>query len=150
MRRLLIFAFCLSFSISSSAQNRNDWQSLSQLKPGDLVHLSLVTGKSFTATFQNWSADQLTVGTTSANKGDVREVDQYRKNGEWSRGKRALLGGLIGFGGGFAIGEAICHGRCWAPSGVPGAIVGGGGAFIGAAVGVSLPHHDKEVLYVAK
>lgn len=158
MRKSLALLLSLIFSIPCAGQNQNDWQSLSQLKPGDKVQVSLADGKSFTGPLQNWTAQQLTVGTTNFKKEDVREVDRYRK-GTWSRGKTAALGAAIGFGAGFAMGAAagpFCvgpggwGGGACVPRGKTEAVVGVLGLASGAIVGGLLPRHDKDRLYVMK
>lgn len=106
------------------------------------------------AQFQSWTPDQITVGTVSAKREDVQKVERYRR-GTWSRGKKAAVGALIGFGGGFAIGAAAggCNQHSFGPCysrGEVGAIIGVGGAAAGAIIGALLPHHDKELIYAVK
>jgi hypothetical protein len=79
-------------------------------------------------------------------------VGRYRKSG-CSRGKRAALGGAIGFGAGFAIEAGVagnCSHFCIISPGEVGAVVGGLGLLSGAIVGGLLPRHDKDLLYVVK
>jgi hypothetical protein len=152
VRRLAVVVL-LSLAATSAAQNRDDWQSLSQLKTGDKVRISLKSEKSFTAPFQNWTPEQVTAGTVSAKKEEVRKVERYRQ-GAWSRGRTAGVGALVGFGGGFAIGAAAggCHqGDIFClPRGLTGAVLGVLWAAVGAGVGALLPHHNKDVIYIAK
>jgi hypothetical protein len=131
-----------------TAQDRHDWKSVSGLNPGDKVQLSLKTGKSITGLFTNWTTDGVTVDTATVKREEVKEVYRFVKGGHL---KRAGIGALIGFGGGFAMGAAaggchpgefLCIGR-----GKAGAIVGGAGLVVGAAIGALLPSHRKEAIY---
>jgi hypothetical protein len=136
-----------------AAQGRHDWQSLAQLHAGDKIRLSLKTGPA-DALFQNWTPEQVTAGTVTANKDDVLKVERYRQGG-WSRGKTAAVGALIGFGGGFAIGAAAggCHTGQFGPClsrGSLGAGIGAVGAVIGAGIGALLPRHSRDLIYSAR
>ena len=124
-----------------------------QLKTSDKVRLTLTTGKPLVGEFQSWNPEQLTVGTVSTRKEEVRKVERYRK-GESHRGEHAALGAVIGFGGGFAIG-ATSGGGCASFSlcisrGGAGVIVGAAGAVIGAMAGALIPGSNKQVIYAAK
>ena len=152
LRSFLMVALISALGSAAHGQDRHDWQSLGQLQAGDKIRLSLKTGP-VTGVFQNWTPQQVTAGTATAQKEDVVKIERYRQGG--GRGKRAAIGAVIGFGGGFAIGAGItgCHqgeiGPC-VSRGVGGAAAGGAGAVIGAAIGALLPGHNKELIYSAK
>jgi hypothetical protein len=149
MKLVLICAL----AVAAEAQDRHDWQSLGQLQPGDRLHLSLKTGPANGA-FQNWTAQEVTVGTVTARKEDVLKIERHRQ-GAWGRGKTAAVGALIGFGGGFVIGAAAggCHqgqfGPCLSRGGL-GAGLGVVGAVFGAGIGALLPRHTKTLIYSAR
>ena len=135
---------------AAHAQDRHDWQSVSQLQAGDRVHLLLKT-RHVNGVFQNWTPQELTVGTVTARREDVLKIERYRHGG--SRARHIGLGALIGFGGGFATGVSLnlCGGLgpcITRPE--AGAVAGGVGAVIGALVGAVLPVHSKELIYSAK
>jgi hypothetical protein len=137
---------------AADAQDRHDWQSLAKLQPGDRIHLSLKTGP-VEGAFQNWTPDQVTAGTVTAKREDVLKIDRYRRGA--SRAKHSAVGALIGFGGGFGIGAGVsgCHPGQFGPCitrGEGGAVVGGVGAVIGAAIGVLLPRQTRELIYSAR
>jgi len=152
---VLCFTFALVCALGTAAevQDRHDWQSLAQLHPGDNIRLSLKTGK-VDGAFQNWTPLQVTAGTVTARREDVLKIERYGRGG-WGRGKRAAIGALIGFGGGFAIGAGLggCgHGElgpCFS-RGALGAAMGGVGAIIGAGVGALLPRHNRRLIYSAR
>ena len=159
--RLLTILLLLVLSVD--AQDRHDWQSVGQLNPGDRLHLFLRTGP-VDGEFQAWTADNLTLSTVTAKKEDVLKIERYRigeKHG-MGRGKKAAIGGLIGFGGGFAVG-ALIQGNCSKPplsgnwclvsKGELGAGFGGAGAVVGAAIGALIPSRHgggKETIYSAR
>ena len=147
MIRSCVFVF-LSLAVCL-AQDRHDWKSVSGLKPGDQVRVSLKTGKAVTGPFQSWTPEGASVGASTVTRGEVKKVERLRGGG---RLKHAALGALIGFGGGFAIGaatggchpgELLCVGR-----GPAGGIVGGAGLVVGAAIGVLIPAHGRDVIYL--
>jgi hypothetical protein len=151
---LLTVVLMCALVTAASGQDRRDWQSLGQLQAGDKVRLSLKTGP-VEGVFQNWTPQQLTAGTVTAQKEDVLKIERFREGG--GRLKHAAIGALIGFGGGFAVGaiaDPTCHtGQfiCIQVSrGVAGAIGGAAGAAIGAGIGALLPRHNKELIYAAK
>jgi hypothetical protein len=149
----LILALLCAIPASVEAQDRHDWQSLAQLQAGDNIRLSLKTGP-VTGIFQSWTPQQVTAGTTTAQKEDVLKIERYR-HGVWGRGKTAAVGALIGFGAGFGIGAGLtgCDhnqlGIC-VSRGFGGAIFGGAGAVVGAGIGALLPHHNKDLIYSVK
>jgi len=149
----LILALLCAIPASVEAQDPHDWQSLAQLQAGDNIRLSLKTGP-VTGLFQSWTPQQVTAGTTTAQKEDVLKIERYR-HGVWGRGKTAAVGALIGFGAGFGIGAGLtgCDhnqlGIC-VSRGFGGAIFGGAGAVVGAGIGALLPHHNKDLIYSVK
>lgn len=161
--RLLTVLLLLVLSVD--AQDRRDWQSLGQLHLGDRLHLSLKTGP-VDGEFQAWTVDNLTVGTMTAKKEDVLKIERYlvgEKHG-MGRGKKAAIGAVIGFGGGFAVGALIqgnCNSKspaifgngCLVPRSELGAGFAGAGAAVGAAIGALLPSRHgsgKETIYSAR
>jgi hypothetical protein len=145
--RLLLLICVLGTAVG---QNRDDWQSVARLQPGDRIRLSLKTGP-VEGPFQNWTPQQVTAGTVTARKEDVLKIERYRPH---SRGKAAAIGALIGFGGGFAVGAGAfgCNHTQFGPCisrGAGGAILGGVGAIIGAGIGAMLPRPSRDVIYLA-
>jgi len=127
---------------TAHGQDRHDWQSVSQLHAGDRVRLSSKTGR-MNGLFQNWTPQELTVGTVTTRREDVLKIERYRHGG--LRSKHIVIGALIGFGGGFAIGA---DGRpCFCTGPQAGVIVGGAGAVVGGLVGAILPARSKELIY---
>ncbi len=98
MRSFLIAVLLAAGATAAVAQDRHSWESLAQLKPGDKVCLSLTTREPVNGEFQSWTQEQVTVETVSAKKEEVLKVERYRQGG-WSRGKTAVAGAAIGFGG---------------------------------------------------
>jgi len=133
-----------ALSVAAYGQDRHDWQSLARLHSGDRVGLSLKTGP-VDGVFQNWTPEEVTVGTVVAKREDVRKLERYRHGG--SRAKHAAFGAMIGFAGGFAGGAT--HPIFDTPA-QQGALVGGAGAAIGAIIGALLPTRSKELIYSAK
>jgi hypothetical protein len=138
--------------LTGSAQIAQNWDSLGTLRPGDQVRVSLKASAPVNGEFQNFTPQQVRVGAVTAPKQDVIRVDRYTNKG--GQGKRAAIGALIGFGGGFATGAAVggcSHGQ-FGPCisrGEMGVIFGGMGALVGATVGALLPHRSKELIYSA-
>ena len=151
---MLRCAVLLLFAALLPAQDRSDWQTISQLRPGEQVKLSLKGQHSVTGSFQVWTPEQVTVGSTTARREDVTKVERFR-TGVWGRGKTALIGALIGGGAGAAIGGGAggCGHNSLGPcvTRAEGAgIVGGAGGLVGAIVGAVLPHHRMDLIYMAK
>jgi hypothetical protein len=151
---MLRCATLLLFATLLPAQDRSDWQTISHLRPGEPVNLSLKGQHSVTGPFQTWTPEQVTVGSTTAKREDVTKVERFR-SGVWGRGKTALIGALIGGGAGAAIGAGVggCDhnslGPCVTRAEGTG-IVGGVGAIVGVIVGAVLPHHRMDLIYIAK
>jgi len=149
MRLFLKLMLLGSLAAAIHAQDRHDWQSLAKLQPGDRIRLSLKTGP-VEGVFQNFTPEQVTAGTVTAKREDVLRVERYRHGG--SRAKHAAIGALIGFGAGFAIGAGVtgnCKGELGpcTSRGTGGAIAGGAGAVVGAAIGALLPSRGRELIY---
>jgi hypothetical protein len=147
------FALLLIASLTF-AQDRSSWQALSQLQTGDQVKLSLKSHGDVTGPFQTWTPEQVTVGSTTAKREDVAKLERYGKGG-WGRGKKALVGALIGGGAGAAIGIAAggCSDHGFGPCftrAQTGAAAGAAGAVMGTIVGALLPHHRTNVIYAAR
>ncbi len=153
MKTLGSLILLLSLVNPAAGQDSHIWGSLSQLKSGDRVRVSLAAGRALDGDFQNWTPEQITVGTVSTQKADVRKVERYRPGGS-HRGKSAAIGAGIGFGGGLALGAAaggcsqhdiLCFSR-----GEAAVIVGAAGAVIGAAAGALIPRSSKTLIYATK
>jgi hypothetical protein len=141
----------LGTSATALAQDRRDWQSVAQLHVGDRIRLTSKTGP-VEGTFQSWTPGQIALDTSTVRREDVLKIERYRYSGGMGRGGHALVGAIIGFGGGFAIGAAAggCRHDQFGPCisrPVAGAVVGGAGAVTGAAIGAVLPHHSRDVIY---
>jgi hypothetical protein len=148
----------------AAAADRPEWQQVSRLRAGDQVRVSLASGRTVEGRFQSSTPEAITVsadqGGVETSKGDVRRVERLREGG-WGRGKAALVGAGIGFGGGFALGAAVtgCKSKggladlgC-VSRGTGGALVGGLGAVVGAAIGALWPHNHKnriDLIYAAQ
>lgn len=152
MRWFMTVVFLCVLGTAANGQDRRDWQSLAQLQAGDRVRLSLKTGP-VDGVFQSWTPQQVTAGTVTARREDVRKIERYR-NGGWGRGKSAALGAAVGLGAGLAIGAAAGGCRqgqlCLAGRGTVAAAFGGVGLLAGAAVGAAFPRHHKDTIYSAK
>jgi hypothetical protein len=143
----------LALVCTAHGQDRHDWQSLTKLQAGDKIRLTLKTGSS-TEVFQSFTPEEIKSGTLTAKKDDVLKIERFGHGG-WSRGKKAALGAVIGFGGGFAVGAAAtgCNHQQFGPCisrGAGGAVFGAVGALVGAGVGALLPANGKELIYSAK
>jgi hypothetical protein len=147
------FLASLLLAATAQAQDRSDWQSLAQLHPGDNVRLTIKSGSS-EGVFQSWTPQQVTVGAVTAKKEDVVKIELHSRGRGLGRSKKALIGALIGFGGGFGIGAAV-RGNCQpghsigpCPTrGELGALAGGVGAVIGAVIGAALPPGGWREIY---
>jgi hypothetical protein len=157
MRSCMALMFLGGMVAAAHGQDRRDWQSLAQLQAGDKIRLTVKTGP-VDGAFVSWTPQQVTTGNVTARKEDVLKIERYRAGG-MGRGKHAIIGAVIGFGGGAAIGWAV--GRCPRLNGMPvcaivgpgtvAAASGGVGALIGAGVGALIPrHHHKDIIYSAK
>jgi hypothetical protein len=153
-RPFLTLVLIGALGTAAEGQDRRNWQSLAQLQAGDRIRLSLKTGP-VEGAFQNWTPQQVTDGAVTAGREDVLKIERYRQGGWGGRGKSAVAGALIGFGGGFAIGAAVggCNKNQFGPCftrGQFGAVVGGVGLVIGAGIGALVPRYTKELIYSAK
>ena len=155
MRSCMALMFLGGIAAAAGAQDRRDWQSLAQLQAGDKVRLTTKTGKTgpVDGSFLSWTAQQVTAGNVTARREDVVKIERYRAGG-LGRGKHAVIGAVIGFGGGAAIGAAVggCHqGQfCFVGRGTVAAAFGGVGLLLGAGVGALIPTHHKDLIYLAK
>lgn len=105
--------------------------------------MHLKTG-AVSGTLQDWTPEGVTVGTVTTRREDVLKIERYRRG--MSRAKRAAFAAAIGFGAGFAAGASVPQyaARVTRPQG--GAIIGGAGAAIGAAIFLLIPD-SKEIIY---
>ena len=155
MRSLITLLVSMAVSSgAANAQDRHDWQSLAHLKTGDHIRLSLKTGP-VDGVFQSWTAQDLTMGSTTTKREEVLRIERYRPGAKNGRLKHALIGALIGFGAGFGIGEGV--GRCktgqlCVVSGNEVGLVGAGiGTVAGAGIGALFPGRNaKETIYSVK
>ncbi len=90
MRSCLSFVLLLALATTVWAEDTHSWDSLGQLKTGDHVRLSLVKRPPLGGEFVNWTPELITVGSTTAKREEVVEIERYQPGG-WSRGKRAVL-----------------------------------------------------------
>src|SRR5690348_3207079 len=135
MRQLLNALLLCALAMACAGQSTKDWDSLGKLQPGDTVRVTSKTGTT-EGSFRSWTPQDVTVGTVTSRKEDVTKLVLRRPGGS-GRGKHALIGGLIGFGGGFALGAAVggCSPHQFGPClgrGEVGAAAGVGGAAVGA------------------
>jgi hypothetical protein len=144
----------LSLSTSVAAQERQDWNSLGRISPGEKVSLSARDNHHVTGAFQSWTPDKVNIANVTVNRQDVLKIERLRTGR--GRGKRAAIGALIGFGAGFGIGAAA-GGNCGAghigpciSRGELGGVLGACLAAAGALVGGVLPNHGRELIYAGK
>jgi hypothetical protein len=132
----------------------DSWEQVKQIKTGKKVQVRLFSGKTVNSKMEAWSADGLTVrqrdqaGSVTLAKSDVAEIVALGM----SRRHKALIGFLVGGGGGVTTMAIDCAGH--APKGeicgrgsdgpVVFALVGGIGALVG-----SLFPQNKKVIYRA-
>ena len=154
MDSFLLVALSLSLAGALAAQNPSDWNNIARIKQGDKVTLSVTNRRPITGAFQAWTPDQVTVANVNAHKPDVVKIELLRSGG--GRAKHAAIGALIGFGAGFGIGAAAgsnCGARSFGPCfsrGEVGGVAGASGAVVGALVGIALPSHHREIIYLAE
>ena len=152
MRLCLTAILLLVTGVTGSAQNVHNWDSLGTLHAGDKLRVSVKGSAPVYGDFQNFTAQHVQIGAVTVPKEHVLRVEQYTNAG--GRSRRAVIGALIGFGGGFAVGAAAggCShnqiGPCFS-RGETGAVAGAGGAVVGAVIGALLPHQSRELIYSA-
>jgi hypothetical protein len=69
-----LLLFCALAAIAHG-QDQHDWQSLARLHAGDRVRVSLKTGP-VNGEFQNWTPQELTIGTITAKQEDVIKIER--------------------------------------------------------------------------
>lgn len=153
MRQSLNILLVCALAAACAGQSTKDWDSLGKLQPGDNVRVTSKTGTTEGA-FRGWTPQDITVGTVTSRKEDIVKVVLRRPGGS-GRGKHALIGGLIGFGGGFAIGAAVggCSPHQFGPCigrGTAGGAFGVAGGAAGAIIGALIPRHNTVLIYAAK
>ncbi len=125
---------------------QGNWDSLSQLKAGNKIHVVETNLKAVDGKFVRITDTDLTVRV------DKQEVviprDQvYRVSRRGGRGRNALIGLAIGAGAGVIVGVAspeLGTGKCAQGSCVDSAVVAGlalAGGGLGAGVGALIPHN---------
>ena len=151
---LLIVSFCLAKP--ALVGQTSDWTRVQGLVTGENVQILLDGGESVTGTLEQASAAHLTVkrehGDTQVARWAVRRVWIVEKR---SRLKHVILGALIGFGGGCAIGA----GRAGhftdmnnPPASTRAQMCFALGAFTGVAgagVGAAIPSAKRTLIYRA-
>ena len=135
-----IFLFCLLANLPVAAAGRADWNNLKSLKPGDRVRIVQANRLRIDGRFQSSDDAGITVDTgapMTVRKDDVLRVS--RKG--ITRGKRILIGALIGAAAAGIIAAGIAHGsnnEGFFGGDWEGAAIGttmAGGVAIGAGIG---------------
>jgi hypothetical protein len=146
----------LSVCLVEALYGQGGWDRVQRLVPGESVDVLLQGSESGTGTMERVSSDYLTIarqgGSTQAARWAVQRVWTVEKR---SRLKRVVLGALIGFAGGCTVGAVragymtdmnnppastraqVCFGM--------GAITGG----IGAGIGAAVPSAKRTLVYRA-
>ena len=145
----LIFLFCyfpLS-CIAAPVSSTNDWDTLSRLKTGQVLHVVLKDAKVYEGKFQAFTGESIRLLNGEQNrtflKSDVLRIST-KKPGH--RRRNALIGTGAGSATGLAIGAATTHEGEW----MRGIGIGLGaavGAIGGAALGAVIPTGGWEEIY---
>ena len=108
----IAFRFCtVSFATALVAAHAlaqaSNWDTLRDLKPGARVSVACHDGQVIHGTLSGWSADGLQIATSSDSRTLTRQsIYRVQVRERSSRWRGALIGGLVGFGGGFLIGAS--------------------------------------------
>jgi len=163
MRHLLAWAGRRSLSLavllllllaagpSLGAAEKSDWGNLKQVAPGQTIKVIATDGKSSQGDFQSVSDDALVVRLAGGDRSFPRETVQrvsIKRDGH--RGKHALIGAVIGAGGGLGAGIAVdqCTPTVIVCTGNKGkAILTPGFALLGAGIGALLPAGGWREIY---
>jgi hypothetical protein len=162
MRPFLTFLTLWTFvSGPAFAQDRHNWQEdMRRLHPGDRIRISSQT-EPVDASFIAASETDLTTDSGTTKKEDVLKIERLIVKKGGSRSRHALIGTLIGTGGGAAIGAGVGHcdtskgfftnSGCFYPPGLVIAVVAGAGAVTGAVIGatISAGGFKRETIYSA-
>ena len=107
---LLLPLLLLAAGPSLRAAEKSDWGNLKQVAPGQTIKVIATDGKSSQGDFQSVSDDALVVRLAGGDRSFPRETVQrvsIKRDGH--RGKHALIGAVIGAGGGLGAGIAVDH-----------------------------------------
>jgi hypothetical protein len=127
------------------------WDKLSHLAPGSEIRVVLAGGKTLHGFLQKVTSDSLAINATTSqetlSRAEIKRVQLKRKG---HRGRNALIGLLIGTGGGLAIGAGADRSASgsWFPDAGK-AILTPLGALVGTVVGVAIPTGGWREIYRA-
>jgi hypothetical protein len=115
-----------------------------QLVPGTEIRAGLSGGRTAGGTVQSATPDSLVIQSTAGQEKLLRaDIKRVQVKGKGRRGRNALIGLVIGAGGGLAVGAAVdSHDKGYAVNVMPNfgkAVITPLGAIIGAIVGVVIP-----------
>lgn len=141
--------------LSGLAEAQDLWLAAVQRGVGEPVEVRLKTGKTQSGTLLRGDETDLVLrhkqGETMIGRSEVREL---RMRTGRSRGRRMLIGGLIGTGAGAAVSAAailtsatLGGGTVRSPDELTGMAIGGtaAGAGIGIAIGAAIPASYKTI-----
>jgi len=150
---VLLFA---GFAGNAPARQRapsESWANLIQLVPGTEIRVALSGGRTVRGTVQKVTSDSLAINATASQETLARtEIKRVELKSKGRRGRNALIGLLIGTGGGLAVGAAIDHSQQSSFNFFPNfgkAVFTPLGAVTGAAIGVLIPSGGWHEIYRA-
>jgi hypothetical protein len=146
-----IVALLLTALAGSAQAAAGSWDNLSQLAPGSEIRVVRAGGGTLRGFLQGATADSLAINATTSQetllRPDIKRIE-LKRNGR--RGRNALIGLLIGAGGGLAAGAAADHSSpdSWFPN-IGKAILTPLGAIVGTIVGMVIPTGGWREIYRA-
>jgi hypothetical protein len=147
---LLALAGTLLAAPFTNAQ-KDDWQAVKSLAPGQQIQVSLQSGGSRKGILQDVSDSALTLNTGTIQMQDIRRV---LAKGHGHRVRNTLIGAGIGAGVGLGLGASIdsdCSTTSLICTGNKGKAIGTPlFAVLGAGVGAVLPAHAWKEVYRKK